>query len=91
MRSKNIIFLKYGASSKNKNKIKKTLIKIFDNRLIKSFSNKYIFNFNKSEIKKYKKFNNYTIIGIGGSSLGIKAIYNFLYFKIKKNLFLRII
>jgi len=84
MRSKNIIFLKYGASSKNKNKIKKTLIKIFDNRLIKSFSNKYIFNFNKSEIKKYKKFNNYTIIGIGGSSLGIKAIYNFLYFKIKK-------
>ncbi len=84
MRSKNIIFLKYGASSKNKNKIKKILINILDNRLIKSFSNKYIFNFDKSEIKKYQKFDNYTIIGMGGSSLGIKAIYNFLYFKIKK-------
>ena len=91
MRSKNIMFLKYGASSKNKNKIKKILINILDNRLITSFSNKYIFNFDKSEIKKYQKFDNYTIIGMGGSSLGIKAIYNFLYFKIKKNLFLRII
>ena len=33
---------------------------------------------------KYKKFNNFNIIGIGGSSLGIEAIYNFLSFKIKK-------
>ncbi len=37
-----------------------------------------------SEIEKIKKFSSYTLIGMGGSSLGAKAIYSFLKFKIKK-------
>ncbi len=84
MRSKNIVFKKYGKSFKNKKKIKQLLKFYSKTKLVKSFSKKYSYSFDKSKIKKYKKFNHYTIIGIGGSSLGIEAIYNFLNFKIKK-------
>tara|TARA_B100000900_G_C20586974_1_gene719996 strand:- start:1436 stop:2590 length:1155 start_codon:yes stop_codon:yes gene_type:complete len=84
MRSKNIVFKKYGTSFKNKKKIKQLLKFYSKTKLVKSFSKKYSYSFDKSKIKKYKKFNHYTIIGIGGSSLGIEAIYNFLNFKIKK-------
>ena len=46
----------------------------------------------KEIFKKYNKYNNVNVIGMGGSSLGSKAIYNFLNYKIKKNLiFLRIL
>jgi len=36
-------------------------------------------------IKKYKNFQNLRVIGMGGSSLGSEAIYDFLRKKIKKN------
>ena len=39
----------------------------------------------KEDITKFKKNSNFRIIGIGGSSLGTKAIYDFLRHKIKKN------
>ena len=39
----------------------------------------------KKNLKKYKTKLNYRIIGMGGSSLGAKAIYDFLKHKIKKN------
>ncbi len=86
MQSKNIIFKKYNNSNKNKNKIKiKKLLKIYSNKkLIKSFSKNYIYSFDKSNIKRFKRFSNYTIVGMGGSSLGAQAIYNFLNLKIKK-------
>ena len=84
MRSKNIVFKKYGISFKNKKKIKQLLKFYSKTKLVKSFSKKYSYTFDKSKIKKYKNFNHYTVIGIGGSSLGIEAIYNFLNFKIKK-------
>jgi glucose-6-phosphate isomerase len=38
-------------------------------------------------VHKYKKFQNFKIIGMGGSILGPKAIYQFLNHKIKKNFF----
>ena len=91
MQSKNIIFQKFGKKIQNKSKIKKILNFYSNKKLIKSFSNKYSYSFRKSEISKYKHFKHYTIIGMGGSSLGTEAIYNFLKFKIKKNLYLKII
>ena len=84
MRSKNIIFKKYGIVLKNKKKIKNLINNYSQLKLFKSFSNKYNYSFSKFKIQKYKKFDNYTIVGIGGSSLGIEAIYKFLNFKSKK-------
>jgi len=55
------------------------------NQVIKSFEKSYKVNFNKKKLNKYKKSSNYRIIGMGGSSLGAHAIYDFLKNKIKKN------
>jgi len=54
------------------------------NNLIHSFTKSYKFSFNKNLIKKYKKFQFYQIYGMGGSSLGSKAIYDFIGSKNKK-------
>lgn len=78
-----------------KNKSKKKLIinifkdikKQFDNKrdlFLQSLSVNYKNSFNINNLKKYKKFNLYSLIGMGGSSLGAKAIYSFLNDKIKK-------
>ena len=55
------------------------------NQLISSLSKNYKDSFNIQLLKKYKKFSNFRIIGIGGSILGTQAIYNFLRTKVKKN------
>ena len=54
---------------------------------IKSFKKNYNYSYKKETLKKFKKFNNINIIGMGGSSLGTKAIYSFLSHKIKKNFY----
>ncbi len=71
---------------------KKRVIKILNQILnenietIKSLSNNYKNSYKKKQISKYiKNFSNYRLIGMGGSILGAKAIYNFLKHKIKKN------
>ena len=87
MLTQNINFSKFGANKnyfKTKIFVKKTLKKYSKDKFFQSLSNRYIYSFSKKKILKYKKFNNFNIIGIGGSSLGIEAIYNFLSFKIKK-------
>jgi glucose-6-phosphate isomerase len=55
------------------------------NQVIESLSNNYKNSFNKKDIKKYKKSVNFRVFGMGGSTLGTQAIYNFLKNKIKKN------
>ena len=55
------------------------------NQVIKSLDKSYKNNFNKKKLNKYKKSLNYRIIGMGGSSLGAQAIYDFLKNRIKKN------
>jgi len=67
--------------------IKKRLFELIKdkNQIINSLSKDYKNNFNKQILKKYKSSLNYRVIGVGGSSLGTKAIYNFLKHKIKKN------
>tara|TARA_B100000003_G_C10912554_1_gene363834 strand:+ start:562 stop:1725 length:1164 start_codon:yes stop_codon:yes gene_type:complete len=89
MLSKNIILKEFGINKKkleHKNKIVKLIKKYSTHKLIKSFSKEYKYTFDKSKINKYKNFSSYTIIGMGGSSLGIEAIYNFLNHKIKKKI-----
>ena len=52
--------------------------------LINTFTNSYIYSYDRKLIKKYKKFKTYNIYGMGGSSLGAQAIYDFMRFKINK-------
>ena len=55
------------------------------NQVIQSLSSNYKNSFNVKRLKKYKKFRNFRVIGMGGSSLGAKAIYDFLRKKTKKH------
>ena len=91
MFSKNIIFQNF-----TKKKIKKRL-KIFykklidnstnKNNVINSFTKLYSYSFDKNKIIKLKKFKIFQIYGMGGSSLGAKAIYDFVNHKIKKKFY----
>ena len=91
MFSKNIIFQNF-----TKKKIKKRL-KIFYKKLIENSNNKnnvinsftklYSYSFDKNKIIKLKKFKIFQIYGMGGSSLGAKAIYDFVNHKIKKKFY----
>ena len=57
-------------------------------KTINVIDNNFKFNFKINDLKKFKKFKNIAILGMGGSVLGSKAIYKFLEKKIKKkNLF----
>ena len=58
-----------------------------DQKTLNVLSKEFKFNFNFSNLKKFKKFNSIAIIGMGGSILGIKSIYNFLKKKIKKKIY----
>jgi len=91
MLSKNIRFKNFTKKKFNKNLkvlFKKLIDKNnYDDNVIKSFSKSYFYSFTKKQLKKYKKFNFFQIYGMGGSSLGIQAIYDFMRPKIKKNFY----
>ena len=74
-------------NSTNNKKIKKNFDKIIKskNKIIESLGKKYLYSFNKKQLRKYKKFSNFRLIGMGGSILGTQTIYEFLKHKIKKN------
>ena len=55
------------------------------NQVISSLSKSYKDSFSKKNIKNFNKKFDYRIIGMGGSTLGAQAIYDFLKKKIKKN------
>ena len=55
--------------------------------LLGSFEKDYEFNFSAAMVKKFSKFKNIVIIGMGGSILGTKSIYSFLKKKIQKKVF----
>ena len=72
---------------KNLNIIKKSLSSLIKNKneIIKSLSQDYKNSYSKQNLKKFIKKNlPIRLIGMGGSSLGFKAIYSFLSNKIKK-------
>ena len=72
---------------KKKSAVKKNLNLILTekNQVISSLSKSYKDNFNKKNTKHFNKKLDYRIIGMGGSTLGTQAIYDFLKKKIKKN------
>jgi len=86
MKSLNINFKNFLIKKKNLH-LNKYLKKILrkKNQVIESLEKNYEYNFDKKIVSQYNKFNNYRIIGMGGSSLGTQAIYDFLKHKIKKN------
>ena len=81
------IFFKDFKLKKKSSEIKKKLEKfiIENNSIAQSLKKDYQDIFKKKELKKYKIFKNIRVIGMGGSSLGTEAIYDFLKYKIKKN------
>ena len=74
---------------KNYKKIKKDFELLIEenNTIIKSLSTFYKSSYTDKKIKKFKKYSNIKIIGMGGSILGAEAIYEFLKDKIKKNFY----
>ena len=85
--SKNVDFVNF--KQKIKKKIsKKNLLNLIksNNYIINSLKPSYKYSYPKNLILKYKKFKVINLIGMGGSILGTKAIFNFLRKKIKKDL-----
>ena len=81
---------KYNKNLKKTKKIFNSLIIDFEKNeipLLSSYEKDYEFDFSKKTVKKFSKFKNIIIIGMGGSILGTKSIYSFLKKKIKKNVF----
>ena len=75
---------------KKKNSKLKAYLKLIlkkKDEVVSSLGTDYKFSFDKKKIQRYKKFSNYRLIGMGGSSLGAKAIFEFLKTKIKKNFY----
>ena len=68
-----LIKKKYSVVKKNLN-----LILSEKNQVIFSLSKFYKDSFNKKNIKHFNKKFDYRIIGMGGSTLGSQAIYDFL-------------
>jgi len=90
MISRNIKFKNFSNNSNNKN-IKKIFNEVKNklitqkNGIFLSLTKKYQYSYDRKIVNKYKKFNNFNLIGMGGSILGAKAINQFLKHKIKKN------
>ena len=87
MNHKNILFKNFKLNKKTSStkKILTNLLKE-DNKILQSLSKNYSDSYTKKSLSKYKNLKNIRIIGMGGSSLGTRAIYSFLKHKIKKNL-----
>src|SRR6056300_1306308 len=86
MLTQNISFKNF--LTKNRNilvKKKLNLILKEKNQVINSLSKYYKNSFRKKNINHFNKKFDYRIIGMGGSTLGAQAIYDFLKKKIKKN------
>ena len=88
MLSKNIKFQNF-KKIKIQNSLKLIYYKLINQKnekknLINTFTNSYVYSYDRKLLKKYKKFKTYNIYGMGGSSLGAQAIYDFMSFKINK-------
>ena len=65
----------------------KTDLKNFEIPELNSYDKSYDLDFSSLTIKKFSKYNNIVIIGMGGSILGAKSIYSYFKKKIKKKIF----
>ena len=97
MLKKDNFFKSYFVNSSQYNRNIKKTKKIFNSFLIdlknykipllESFEKDYKFDFSKSIVKKFSKYKNIIVIGMGGSILGTKSIYSFLKKRIRKEVF----
>lgn len=81
---------KYNKNLKRTKKIFNSFIVDLKNNqipLLESYEKNYKFNFSKATVKKFSKYKNIVVIGMGGSILGTKSIYSFLKKSIKKEVF----
>ena len=88
MSTKNLIFENF-INKKVNSKLKKFLKDLISSKseVINSLSKNYKYSYTKKSIKKYKKYKDIRVFGMGGSSLGTMAIYDFLKHKINKNFY----
>ena len=86
MLTSGINFFNFKKKVKNKN-IKKHLIDLINKNspIIQSLSKNYKDKFDKSFLNKIKKKKNYRLLGMGGSTLGSQAIYQFFGNIVKNN------
>jgi len=97
MLKKDNFFKNYLVNSSSYNKNVKKTKKVYNSflkdlkkkkiPLLESYKKDYKFDFSTSTVKKFSKYNNIVIIGMGGSILGTKSIYSFLKKKIRKEVF----
>ena len=89
MLSSKISFKNFKSKKVKSSLIRKKLITLLKekNEILESLSKNYKNNFNNKSLKKFKNSLDYRVIGMGGSSLGAQAIYDFLRHKIKKKFF----
>ena len=86
-------FINLSKYNKNLKKTKKVfssfLVDLKNNQipLLKSYEKNYEFDFSATTVKKFSKYRNIVVIGMGGSILGTKSIYSFLKKRIKKEVF----
>jgi glucose-6-phosphate isomerase len=86
--TKNIFFKNFKKKINNVT-VKKKLKYLIQskNEVIESLTTRYSYSYSKKKINKLKKsFSSIQLIGMGGSILGTKAIYNFLNHKVKKKI-----
>jgi len=88
MLSKNINFKNF-LLKKNTKKIRNNLTLLLreKNEILRSLTPGYDNSYKKIIVKKLKKYPKVKIIGMGGSTLGAKSIFNFLEHKIKKKFY----
>ena len=97
MLNKSNFFKNFSISSKKLNQnIKKTKkilntlkdeLNDFEVEPLQSYEKDYNLDFTEDMVKKFSNYKNIIIIGMGGSILGTKSIYNFFKKKIKKRMF----
>ena len=81
-----ISFINFKKKNKSENLKKKLQLIIKEkNEILNSLSINYKDSFKKNLINKYKVFSCFRVIGMGGSILGTRAIYEFLKHKTKKD------
>jgi glucose-6-phosphate isomerase len=85
MLSANIKFKSFKVKKKTK-KIQSALNKLLINQnpVLRSLGTDYKYSYDNKYLNKFKKSPNFRIIGMGGSTLGSHAIYDFLKHKVKK-------
>ena len=91
MFSKKLKISCFDLKKRNNKKLKRLFSEILQKKdpsykVIDTFSNNYQYSFNKKKITRLRKYKSISVFGLGGSSLCIKAIYDFL--KLKQLIFI---